>query len=58
MYKITPSIDSNYWLKSLETTCLYYPISFKYLKFLTKPLGDCNLEILGTSVIFSPMSPP
>ena len=49
-----------YWRKSLYTSSLYQPLNIfkKPQKSLTQQIKELGFKILGTSIIYSPMSPP
>ncbi len=56
---ITPSVDKNKWLKTLNTQ-LNKPTnqnSVNTVKFLSQQIRKRNCKTFGTSVINSPLSP-
>ena len=54
-----PSVDYNYWLKSLETACLKPTNQYfiKVPKVLSQLQKEQGFKTLGTGIIFSPMFP-
>ena len=54
VHKITPSVDYNWWLKRFDNNLINKPIKINSRKSSNKKTLS---KTLGTSVIYSPMSP-
>ena len=52
--KISPLVDENYWLKSLDTANLYQTINISDPKVFNTLTDRKCLKTFGTSIMYSP----